>query len=459
VKIRLIDNLPPEDLAMLQALYSRSAQSVSVHLDRVAAGGSSRFMKDYVAGYNHKSIADCGTTSIFIEGVSLLAAKAVQDWPLYSGQETSTRYIDMSQQPIVDPIGTPASKAILDRWMAFYGENFDRVAGHVEKTHPRRDGEDEKRYLGAVGARRFDILRGFLPAGITTQLSWHTNLRQAGDHVAGLVHHPSPEIRALGLELRAALAKAYPDSGFGQSLPSVSGVAASPEALADRTAWEAKVAAVSTYFNVLEDWSDRDIWRTVNVLDVDMEDVRVQRLRADERDLLRTRPRGCALPHFMARVGLVRLDGWLDFGSFRDLQRHRNGVCQMPLLTTRFEFEPWYLEQLPEYVREGALKLIEEQTRSIAAIDAPDVHKQYLTPLGFNVPIRCSYPFPAFVYLIEMRSAKTVHPTLRKLVRRAINVFRRSGITRDTPIALHVDEDPDDWTVRRGAQTITRREP
>ena len=63
MKIQLIDNLPPEDLAMLQALYSRSAQSVSVHLDRVVAGGSSKFMKDYVAGYNHKSIADCGTTS------------------------------------------------------------------------------------------------------------------------------------------------------------------------------------------------------------------------------------------------------------------------------------------------------------------------------------------------------------------------------------------------------------
>jgi len=229
-------------------------------------------------------------------------------------------------------------------------------------------------------------------------------------------------------------------------------------AVAERTAWEAKVAEVSTYFNVCEDWSDRDIRGTVNVLDVGLEDVRVQRLRADERDLLRTRPRGCALPHFTARVGLVRLDGWLDFGSFRDLQRHRNGVCRMPLLTTRFGFEPWYLEQLPTYVQEDARQLIEEQARSIAAIDTPDVHKQYLTPLGFNVPIQCSYPFPAFVYLLEMRSAKTVHPTLRKLVLKAVNGFRRSGITKDTPIALHVDEDPDDWTVRRGGQTIERRE-
>jgi thymidylate synthase ThyX len=454
MKIRLIDDLPPEDLAMLQALYSRSAQSVSVHLDRVAAGGSSKFMKNYVAGYNHKSIADCGTTSIFIEGVSLLAAKAIQDWPLYSGQETSTRYIDMSQQSIVDPIGMPASKAILDRWMDFYGENQDRVAGHVIKTHPRRDGEDEKKYAGAVTARAFDILRGFLPAGIATQLSWHTNLRQAGDHVAGLVHHPSPEIRALGLELRNALSKAYPDSGFGQSLPSVSGVAASPDAVTERTAWEEKVADVATYYNPPENIDARGM---TLILEVDTHEVRLQRLRGEERDLLKTRPRGCALPHFMARVGSVRADGWLDFGSFRDLQRHRNGVCRMPLLTTRFGFEPWYVEQLPTYVQEGALRLIEEQVRSIASIHAPPVYKQYLTPLGFKVPIRCTYPFPAFVYLLEMRSAKTVHPTLRKLVLEMIGQFR-SGLDESVPVALHVDEDVDDWTVRRGGQTITRRE-
>jgi thymidylate synthase ThyX len=450
MKLRVIDTLPPEDLAMLQALYSRSAQSVSVHLDKVAAGGSSRFMQDYVAGYNHKSIADCGSTSIFIEGVSLLAAKAVQDWPLYSGQETSTRYIDMSRQPIVDPIGSAASQEILDVWMAFYTRMQAPVEIHVARMRPRRDGENEKTYERAVKARAFDILRGFLPAGITTQLSWHTNLRQAGDHIAGLVHHPAPEIKALGLGLRAALAEAYPDSGFGQSLPSVSGVASSLEAQAEREAWEALVADMTAYYAPHEG--------SAYDCAVNMQHVHTHFLYRGERDLLKTRPRGCVLPHFMSRLGPVHLSGYLDFGSFRDLQRHRNGVCRLPLLTSRFGFEPWYVEQLPEYIQAHAQSLIREQVEAIDATRAPAVQKQYLLPLGFKVPLQCMYPFPAFVYLLEMRSAKTVHPTLRKLVLSMITSFR-NGLDDNTPVALHVDEDPDDWTVRRGGQTIKRKQP
>src|SRR3990172_488793 len=98
MKIRIVDDLNPEDVAMLQALYSRSAESVDVHLEKVKQSGSGKFMASYYVGYGHKSIADTGSTTLFIEDVSLLAAKAVQDWPLYNGQETSTRYIDMSRR-------------------------------------------------------------------------------------------------------------------------------------------------------------------------------------------------------------------------------------------------------------------------------------------------------------------------------------------------------------------------
>jgi len=80
IDVIIIDDLPPETVAMLQALYSRSPQSVREHLLKVKAGPE-KFMARYYVGYNHKSIGDCGTTSIFIENVSMLAAKAIQDNP------------------------------------------------------------------------------------------------------------------------------------------------------------------------------------------------------------------------------------------------------------------------------------------------------------------------------------------------------------------------------------------
>src|SRR6185369_12087365 len=89
----------PESEAMLQALHSRSIGGLRGHLEVLERRGADNFMKNFYVGYGHKSIGDCGTVSLFIEGVSMLVAKAIQDWPLYSGQEASTRYIDFQIQP------------------------------------------------------------------------------------------------------------------------------------------------------------------------------------------------------------------------------------------------------------------------------------------------------------------------------------------------------------------------
>ncbi len=103
---------------MLQALYSRSPKSVHEHLAKVRKDGSGNFMSQFYVGYGHKSIGDCGTTSIFIEGLSMLAAKAIQQWPLYSGQEASTRYMDFSQAHCV--FETPEEDGIQQQWMRLY---------------------------------------------------------------------------------------------------------------------------------------------------------------------------------------------------------------------------------------------------------------------------------------------------------------------------------------------------
>lgn len=55
---------------------------------------------------------------------------------------------------------------------------------------PRIDGQVEGVYRKSIHAKAFDIARGFLPAGTTTLLSWHTNLRQAYDHIQQLRYHP-----------------------------------------------------------------------------------------------------------------------------------------------------------------------------------------------------------------------------------------------------------------------------
>jgi len=462
VKLRVIDDLGPEDVAMLQALYSRSPESVDVHLEKVKATGSSKFMEKFYVGYSHKSIADCGSTTMFIEGVSLLAAKAIQDWPLYSGQETSTRYIDMGKQPIIDPFDTHESKAVLDRWMAFYINKQDAVGEILRARYPKRETEKQTAYDGAIKARTFDILRGFLPAGITTQLSWHTNLRQGGDHLTGLEQHPVAEITQIVDKLRVLLAERYPSSGFARSLATVSGVDNKDEtARKAREEWEYLVAKDFTYsvdrrYHHALTGPDAICRMTPSWGRPGYPPSMLTEEGTRYREILKTRPRGCVLPHFMSDLASFTFDFLLDFGSFRDIQRHRNGVCRMPLLDTSWGFEPWYLEQLGELGKE-ADTLIDEQRFEISKLgfgeSDREVKRQYYNALGFRVPCTVTYALPALLYVLELRSGKTVHPSLRRVIHAMVKKFKHEY----PEVALHADMDPDDWSVRRGEQTITEK--
>ena len=100
----ILQTLPnPEDNAMLQALYSRSSSSVLEHTKKIEKTGSGKFMSQFYMGYGHASIADCGFVTLYFEGISMLAAKAIEDNPLFNGQECSSRYIDFSKQDFHNP--------------------------------------------------------------------------------------------------------------------------------------------------------------------------------------------------------------------------------------------------------------------------------------------------------------------------------------------------------------------
>jgi len=428
-KIFLYDEYGPEDVAMMQALYSRSADSVEKHVAKVKETGSGKFMERFYVGYGHMSIADCGSTTLFVEGVSMLCAKAIQDWPLYSGQETSTRYIDMSRQPIIDPIGTDASQSTIRKWHEFYISSGPAVEEHLCAKYPKKDDEDEKMYDKAIKARSFDILRGFLPAGTTTQLSWHTNLRQAWDKLSVLRQHPLSEVREVAEGMFAVLGERYPNS-FGH------------KRYAEQETYRKDILAKHTYFTP-ESFSE-EFSATTTIEPAAL---------SPYRDILSERPTKTNLPSYLRALGNFTFDFLLDFGSYRDLQRHRVGIHQMPLHTTRYGFHQWYLDQLPDPVRAEAEALIEEQVVSIAEVDATPEEKQYLIAMGFRIPLRYTFDLPGLVYLVELRSGKTVHPTLRPIAQRMAGEIAK----RFPEVTLHVDRDPDDWDVRRGSQDICQR--
>ena len=462
-RIYVYDDFHPEDNAMLQALYSRSPQSVVNHIEKIRAAGSGNFMSKFYVGYGHASIGDCGSTTIFIENASMLAAKAIQDHPLYNGQEASTRYLDFSVQPQYDPYDDPASAAIQEKWLEVYNDFLPRVQEALRQRHPFSEAEyaSEKVWEKAIFARSFDILRSLLPIGTTTLLSWHTNLRQARDHLRELRAHPLAEIREIARQVFDRLYEFYPHSFTGEEMDPQSGRYAERNAFQERFALEdhflAPDAALSGYSKdekqKLEDyelvWSDRL--------------VDVQRANRAESDYFKSRPKGAPVSKRLFQYGLYNMGFLLDFGSFRDIQRHRNGYCPIPLADGRYGMHRWYMAELEGLLPEKEFE--ELQTRIDAQLEAVKnlrlsngrertaLEDQYLFPMGVASICHLTYSIPQMVYVSELRAGKTVHPSLRPIAQQMGRILQKNH----PDLQLFIDTDEDSWSAKRGEQDIQER--
>ncbi|MEK7638221.1 MAG: FAD-dependent thymidylate synthase [Patescibacteria group bacterium] len=416
--------------AMLQALHSRSTGGLIAHLKRLEEKGAANFMANFYVGYGHKSIGDCGTTTVFAEGISMLAAKAVQDWPLYSGQESSTRFVDFSRQPFLDVTGTGAGREIQEAWREFYLSLQAPVRQHLREKFPRGDGEDAKMWEKAIEARSFDITRAFLPAGATTNISWHTNLRQAADKLALLRHHPLSEIADLADAIEDGLRERYPSSFSAKRYEATE-------------TFNASIAQGHYYHRP---WTP-DFELTENTIRPDA--------LAACCGILKSRPAKTELPRFLDDLGRIQFCFTLDFGSFRDLQRHRGVTQRMPLLTDEIGFHPWYLEELPEVQREQAKQILDIQRKRINQLGLSRELHQYYLPMGYLVSCHITGALPQIVYLIELRATRFVHPTLQmravQMAGMLDKLFGKCGLV------LHLDSDPGRFDVRRGSHDITEK--
>jgi len=433
MNIFIHDEFKPEVNAMLQAMYSRSADTVSQRISKVLAQGPEAFMESYYVGYGHQSIGDCGTTTLYIEDISILADKAIQDNPLYSGQETSTRYINFDQRKIINPVITIETDAILNGWMEFYKTARKGVVNHLVEQHPLEEGQKMGTWRKAIEARSFDILRGFLPAGMTTQLSWSTNLRQAHDNIMRLKSHPLLEVQQVASEMHELLKKKYPSSFSHQIKPEVAEY------------WMED--SFRTHYNTVSYPQDFQARSTIQWSDMDAHDLRA----------LRHRPKGAELPRRFMQYGHVRAEFPLDYGSFRDLQRHRNGYCPIPLLTQQLGFNDWYIEQLPEDMQDYCRIFLKGQFSLINKLRNQKVldryQEQYFLPLGMKVPVEIMYDLPQILYVIELRCSPFVHPTMRKVALEMYEFMRDEW----SKMAIHADLSPNPFDIRRGEQDIVEK--
>jgi hypothetical protein len=245
-------------------------------------------------------------------------------------------------------------------------------------------------YHKAIAAKAFDIARGFLPAGTSTNLARHTNLRQLSDRLLSLRHHPLQEVREVADALEEAVIEKYPNSFSGKRYD-------------------------DTENYTQEMMKDYYFYQEVSDFQITDDNIDSKRLNADPtKKLIDSRPNAkTELPVWFNNLGTITFQFLLDFGSFRDVQRHRAVFQRMPLLTDTLGFNARYLSQLPATLKEKATAHLANIQKKLATLSLSKEQQQYYVPMGYNISCEILGTLPSLVYLCEMRTTQSVHPTLR----------------------------------------------
>jgi len=449
-------NLPEEVVAVLFAYYSRSPNSLRHNLLTLLQDESldvawegegaleatqdkaRAFHEKWVIRYGHASVAEHGVIHLAVEDISLLASKAIEDSRLASFTEKSTRYVrfEAGRFHRPDAIMRSGHAARYLRTMTQLFEGYHSLQAplmeHLEALYPRPIEASPGAYRRALRAKAFDILRYVLPAGTLTNLGMTVNGRALSLLVAKLLTHTLPEVRALGgalkeegrqilptllkytdrIEYRALSRdglEALYDQHFAelspQPVPVVSMVRyteGAEQALVAALLYPAARVPLTQLQEAVRAWPQSQI-------EAVFEQALAQRGPFDSP--LRE------LEHVSYTFDLL-----IDFGAYRDLQRHRMVSQASQPLSIHHGYElPEELEDTPLGDRFEAL--MEEASACYLSLAGSYLHQAaYVVPMAFRRRLLMTMNLRELFHLVELRSAPQGHRSYRRV---AQEIFRQ----------------------------------
>jgi thymidylate synthase ThyX len=461
IEVGITDKFDPEVQAMLLAMYSRSYGPIADRLPDSEQSANEHKLKlgKYYINWGHKSVGQLGVTTVWLEGVSQLAAKAIENHPLFNGQESSTRYINYGTQPAIIPNSLDVEiQRELDYWQTtwtdFYNKALPVVVKKLKKDYPFEEQYkhlplpelDDPAYIKAfttwentIKARAFDKCRGYLVAGSVTNVGFLGTFDTLNDHFGEMLHHPCSEMRGIANEVLTKMKEKYP---YG-TMP--------VDELFHRYSY-----VDNSFF-----YTNGESCRSGHQVIVDREDLSSQNEAEQEFmnerliKYLTQRKKGQRIDRVTASKLMFTMRGYIDFGSYRDLHRHRAGVCDMRILTPGNGIHSYYSEDLSDELK-AELEVISSNfsnwyTKTITHSPGSVYELQYSVPMGYMIHVTYKCDINQVLYLLELRSGKTVHNTLRHLIHEWGKVIYSSF---GDSIKIHIDYDVDNFTLKRGTQTI-----
>jgi thymidylate synthase ThyX len=460
-RIYSVAGVPPEIQAYALAKYSRSSQGMLESIQELTEQKAEQFLNTFYFQYGHRSIADLAHLVFGLEQISILAAIAVVDEPVWDGQERSTRYQPFRKtgwhlpQEVRDTPAEGLFAQTADSLFASYQGLSDALLDHLLDAVPRPAEMSDGTYRRTLRARAFDVARALLPLATYTSVGQIVSARVLERQISRLLGSPYAEIRAIGAELKQACQAPAAAPLSDEPQPSV---APTLVKYADRSAYSATVyreigdAAQA----LLGELGEPDQSNTVELVQPASDPLQeivatllyrhdrlghsytqvqsaVDALRQSQREEvfdLAVAARGGhddLLREHQAGYGLI-FDVLVDLGAYRDLHRHRRCVqIAQPLgwqhALERAEDVFAYglgpqaaLAALEAGLGDLYVEALDKAGRAAEAVQATAGRAaDYLLPLGYR--IRCAFKmdFAQAAYMIEQRTQPQGHFSYRRV--------------------------------------------
>jgi len=459
-----LQNLPEEVVAYLFARYSRSRLSLRDDLrnmieaeDLGALIGTGTpdtpgrdigrlqdiellqeraraFAEKYVLGYGHSSVAEHGVVHLALEDVSIVASKLVEDARLASYTEKSTRYVAFDAAKMHTPEALTAHPALLAEYRetiaalldAYTSWTEDFVA-QIKARTPKTEKQTERGYDAASRATAFDLLRALLPAATHTNIGLTLNARALEHLITKLLSQPLAEGRLLGERIKEEAQHVVPTLlKYADPNAYRIGTAEVIDTLARELLGDVPAPPGSPSVSLIFADPDADIRLVASILygpsGLPMETLleRVRAMDADTKarvvdEYLSRRGRHDAPGRALERL-FCTVEMTMDYGAYRDVQRHRMATQTMQPLSPALGFA-----RAPEWEAFGYADrfdaLMARAAHTFARMqEAGLVHEAaYVLPLATRVRALFTWNLREVTHFVELRSARQGHPSYRKV--------------------------------------------
>lgn len=352
-RIYLMKDLPPEVIAVAFAKTSRSPEPFDQIATELNEAKSSQFHEKWVVGYGHASVAEHAILSLAVENVSILAAKAIEDNRLASYTEKSTRYQiydpDHVYRPEVfqsHPELNRQYEELIRELTTTYITWSDKAVEHLRKVDPCPADKSPKTWETRLRAKACDAIRYLLPTATLTNLGWTINARALAHAIRKLTGSPLAELQEIGAEIKASalekvptlLKYADPDfaryAGANRVVAALSNKIPTVERIRHETGPDVRLvhydhdglrrlACGVAYANQHTDWLQLEEssvgWTEAEMLDI---------VKCSVAELGQFDPMPRAFEHLNYTIEIT-----VDYGAWRDIQRHRIGTQSAQELT------------------------------------------------------------------------------------------------------------------------------